>query len=225
MRLLLAEDERELSRALTAILTHHNYSVDTVDNGEDALDYLIDGQYDGAVLDIMMPRRDGISVVRALRERGSTVPVLLLTARSQIEDRVAGLDSGADDYLTKPFSSAELLARIRAMTRRREGQASNLLQFGDLTLDRASCRLSGPCDSCSLAGKEYQMMELFLESPGCVISAERIFEKIWGYEAEAEINTVWVYLSNLRKKLASTGSRVGIRSRRNLGYVLEEDHG
>ncbi len=225
MRILLADDERELSRALAAILTHHNYSVDTVDNGEDALDYLTDGQYDGAVLDVMMPERDGISVVRALRERGNLTPVLLLTARSEIDDRVAGLDSGADDYLTKPFSSAELLARIRAMTRRREGQASNLLRFGDLTLDRAGCRLSGPVDSCSLAGKEYQMMELFLESPNCVISAERIFEKIWGYDAEAEINTVWVYLSNLRKKLASTGSQVCIRSRRNLGYVLEENHG
>ena len=165
MRILLADDERELSRALAAILTHHNYSVDTVDNGEDALDYLTDGQYDGAVLDVMMPERDGISVVRALRERGNLTPVLLLTARSEIDDRVAGLDSGADDYLTKPFSSAELLARIRAMSRRREGQASNLLRFGDLTLDRAGCRLSGPVDSCSLAGKEYQMMELFLESP------------------------------------------------------------
>lgn len=222
MRLLLAEDERELSRALVTILRHNNYAVDAVGDGQEALDYLLAGDYDGAVLDIMMPKKDGLSVLREARARGCTVPVLLLTARSGIDDRVEGLDSGADDYLTKPFATKELLARIRAMTRRRTDATTSVLRFGDLALDRSTCELSGDNGSVRLTGKEYQMMEMLMASPGHLISAERFMEKVWGYDTEAEINGVWVYISNLRKKLGTLSATVRIRALRGMGYTLEE---
>lgn len=222
MRLLLAEDERMLSEALVAILTHNNYSVDAVYNGQDALDYLEMGDYDGAILDIMMPRLDGLSVLRRIRERGSTVPVILLTAKGEIEDRVAGLDCGADDYLTKPFDSKELLARIRAMTRRQPELRSNSLGFADMSLNRADSTLTGPKGSERLANKEFQMLEMLLMNPSQAISGERFLEKIWGYDSEAELNVVWVYISGLRKKLASVGTRASLRAVRGVGYMLEE---
>ncbi len=221
MRLLLAEDERELSNALVTIFRHNNYSVDAVYNGADALDYLGTGMYDGVILDIMMPRVDGIEVLKRLRAAGNDVPVLLLTAKSEIDDRVLGLDCGADDYLTKPFSSRELMARIRAMTRRRSGNGAPVLTVGDLTLNRSSFELSTEKGTLRLANREYQMIEMMMENPGCVIPAERFMEKIWGYDSEAEINVVWVHISCLRKKLHMLGSHVQIRVARNLGYSLE----
>lgn len=222
MRLLLAEDEKILSDALVAILTHSNYSVDAVYDGQDALDYLLGGNYDGAVLDIMMPKLDGLSVLRQARERGLTLPVLLLTAKSEIDDRVAGLDSGADDYLTKPFASKELLARIRAMTRRQPELRDPVLRFGRLALDRAKFELAGPEGTLRLSNREFQIMEMLMENPRQIIPTERFLEKIWGYDSESDVSVVWVYLSGLRKKLASLGCTVQIRAARGVGYSLEE---
>ncbi len=222
MRLLLAEDEQLLSDALCAILTHNHYSVDAVYNGRDALDYLESGNYDGAILDIMMPKMDGLSVLRAIRDAGKTLPVLLLTAKSEISDRVIGLDSGADDYLTKPFASEELLARIRSMTRRQPELRDTVLRFGDLLLNLAEFSLRGPSGMLRLSNREFQMMEMLMGNPHQVIPTERFLEKIWGYDSDAEINVVWVYLSALRKKIARLGSGVQIRVSRGVGYSLED---
>lgn len=223
MRLLLAEDEKELSNALVTILKHNNYSVDAVYDGQEALDYLMsDDLYDGVILDIMMPKMDGITVLKKVRASGNTVPILLLTAKSEIDDRVSGLDSGADDYLTKPFASKELLARIRAMTRRQGDATDSVLNFANISLNRSTYELSGPNDSLRLANKEFQMLEMLLTNPGHVIPTERFMDKIWGYDSEAELNVVWVYISYLRKKLSSINAGVTIKATRNLGYSLEE---
>jgi len=222
MRLLLAEDEKELSRALVTLLKHNNYSVDAVYNGQDALEYLSTGVYDGAILDIMMPKMDGITVLKKIRMAGIYVPVLLLTAKAEIDDRVTGLDAGADDYLTKPFAMKELLARIRAMTRRRADTTDNLLSFGNITLDRASYRLSGPKASFRLSGKEFQMLEMLMINPGQIISTEQFMEKIWGFDSETENNVVWVYISYLRKKLSSLEADAVIKATRGVGYSLEK---
>ena len=222
MRLLLAEDEKSLSRAVTVLLRKSNYEVDSVYDGEEALAYLSSGNYDGAILDIMMPKVDGIQVLRQLRGRGSRLPVLLLTAKAEVDDKVLGLDSGANDYLTKPFASQELLARIRAMTREQTAQTTSHLHVGNVTLDRATFELSTPSGSLRLANKEFQMLELLMCNPRNLISTERFLEKIWGYDNEAEINVVWVYISYLRKKLAALHSNVQIKARRNVGYSLEE---
>lgn len=222
MRLLLAEDEKDLSDALVTVLKHNNYSVDAVYNGQDALDYLIEGDnYDGAILDIMMPKLDGISVLKQVRAQGSHLPILMLTAKSEIDDRVNGLDSGADDYLTKPFSMKELLARIRAMTRRQAETTDAILQFGDLKLDRSTYQLSTQNGELRLANKEYQMLEMLMTNPGQIISVEQFMDKIWGYDSEAEFNVVWVYISYLRKKLTTLQSAVQIKATRGLGYSLE----
>ena len=218
----MAEDEKELSQALVAVLKHNNYSVDAVYNGQDAFDYLEGQEYDGAILDIMMPKIDGLTVLKKIREQGNHVPVLLLTAKTQVDDRVLGLDAGADDYLGKPFAMKELLARIRAMTRRLSVVSSNLLCYGNVTLDRTSYELSVGSESIRLANKDFQMMEMLLTNPGQVISTERFMEKVWGYDSETEINVVWVYLSNLRKKLTSLNADIEIKSIRNLGYSLEK---
>ena len=221
MRLLLAEDERSLARAVSAILEKNNFSVDVVYDGADALDWLRAGNYDGAVLDIMMPKMDGITVLKTIRAEGNMLPVLLLTAKSEIDDKVEGLDSGANDYLTKPFAAKELLARIRAMTRTPTAQPSSVLQFGNLTLDRATFELKSPSGSYRLANKEFQMLETLMANPKTLVSTERFMEKIWGYDAEAEINVVWVYISYLRKKLAALNANVQIKATRNAGYSLE----
>ena len=221
MRLLLAEDEKSLARAVSAILEKNNFSVDVVHDGADALDWLRAGNYDGAVLDIMMPKMDGITVLKTIRAEGNMLPVLLLTAKSEIDDKVEGLDSGANDYLTKPFAAKELLARIRAMTRTPTAQPSSVLQFGNLTLDRATFELKSPSGSFRLANKEFQMLETLMANPKTLVSTERFMEKIWGYDAEAEINVVWVYISYLRKKLAALNANVQIRATRNAGYSLE----
>lgn len=222
MRLLLAEDEKELSRALVAIFKHNNYSVDAVDNGEDAVDYLETGLYDGAILDIMMPRKDGITVLREIRRKGVSIPVLLLTAKSEIDDRVLGLDSGANDYLTKPFDVKELLARVRAMTRSQPDSSDSFLSIGNLQLNRSTFELSSGTETIRLANKEYQIVEMLMANPGQIIPSERLLEKIWGYDTEAELNVVWVYISNLRKKLSSLGADVVIKAARNVGYLMEK---
>ena len=224
MRLLLAEDEKELSRALTAVLKHEHYSVDAVYNGQDALDYLETGIYDGAILDIMMPKLDGLTVLKRLRASGSSLPVLILTAKTEVDDRVAGLDSGADDYLTKPFAMKELLARVRAITRRQSETTDSTLRFGNISLDRSTYQLAGPEASFRLSGKEFQMMEMLLVNPGQIISADQFMDKIWGFESETETNVVWVYLSYLRKKLVAAGADIVIRATRGVGYSLEVSH-
>lgn len=222
MRLLLAEDEKELSQALVAVLKHNNYSVDAVYNGQDALDYLEGQEYDGAILDIMMPKMDGLTVLSKIRKQGNHVPVLLLTAKTQVDDRVLGLDAGADDYLGKPFAMKELLARIRAITRRQSVVSANTLSYGNVTLDRTSYELCVGSERIRLANKDFQMMEMLLTNPGQVISTERFMEKVWGYDSDTEINVVWVYLSNLRKKLTLLHADIEIKSIRNLGYSLEK---
>ena len=222
MRLLFAEDEKALSKALTAILERNHYTVDAVYDGQSALDYLDTDNYDGVILDIMMPEVDGRSVLKRIRHQGNLVPVLLLTAKSEVDDKVQGLDAGANDYLAKPFDSKELLARIRAMTRAQTAQTSSKIKIGNVTLDRASYELSTPAGSFRLANKEFQMLELLMSNPHQIISSERFMEKIWGYDSEAEINVVWVYISYLRKKLTALHADVSIKATRNAGYSLEE---
>ena len=222
MRLLLAEDEAALSRALKTILERNNYSVDAVSDGQAALEYLESDAYDGVILDIMMPKVDGITVLKEVRSRGNLVPVLLLTAKSEVDDKVLGLDAGANDYLTKPFHSRELLARIRAMTRTQKAQTDSQLHVGNVTLDRATYELSTPSGAYRLANKEFQMMEMLMSNPRRLISSERFMEKIWGYDSEAELNVVWVYISYLRKKLTALHADIQIRAKRNAGYTLEE---
>ncbi|WZL81168.1 response regulator transcription factor [Vallitaleaceae bacterium 9-2] len=222
MRLLLCEDELELSNALVAMLKHNNYSVDAVYDGEEALNYLETDNYDGVILDIMMPKVDGITVLKTIRSKGNNVPVLMLTSKSEIDDKVLGLDCGADDYLTKPFVTKELVARIRAITRRQTEITDSILGFGNITLDRLTFELKSEKGSVRLSNKEFQMLEILMINPFNVISTDRFMEKVWGYDSDSEINVVWVCISSLRKKLAEIGSNVEIKTRRNIGYSLEE---
>lgn len=222
MRLLFAEDEKSLSRAITAILKKNHYEVDAVYDGEEALAYIECGTYDGAILDIMMPKKDGLTVLKEIRRQGINTPVLMLTAKAEIDDRVLGLDSGANDYLTKPFAAPELLARIRAMTRTQMTQNTSSLSFGNLSLNQTSFELSSPSASYQLTNKEFQLLELLMANPGQVISSDRLFEKIWGYESDADPSVIWVYISYLRKKLTALNASVRIRAIRNAGYRLEE---
>ena len=221
MRILLAEDEHSLSRAMMALLERNHYSADAVYDGEEALAYLECGNYDALILDLMMPKLDGLSVLRRLREGGNRIPVLILTAKSEVDDKVLGLDTGANDYLTKPFSTPELMARIRAMTRSQTTQATSRLTFGNITLDQTMFELSSPSSSVRLTNKEFQMMELLMRNPRQRISSERFLERIWGYDSDVELNVVWVYLSYLRKKLAALQANVQIKAFRNAGYALE----
>ena len=222
MRVLLAEDEKEMSNALVAILKHNNYSVDAVYDGADALDYGLSANYDVIVLDIMMPKLSGIEVLEQLRAKGIHTPILMLTAKSQIEDRIFGLDKGADDYLSKPFAMGELLARIRAMSRRKSEFTPNLIQVGNISLNKESYELSNEKSSLRLGNKEFQMMEMLMTNPKRLISTEQFMERIWGYDAEAEINVVWVYISYLRRKLESLNANIKIKAVRGSGYSLEE---
>jgi DNA-binding response OmpR family regulator len=221
MRLLYAEDEKSLAKAVSTILIKNNYSVDVVYDGVSALDYLATENYDGVILDVMMPKLDGIQVLKKMREEGDSTPVLLLTAKSEIDDRVTGLDSGANDYLTKPFDMKELLARIRAMTRVLSVQPDKTLSIGNVTLDCSSYDLTGPGGSFKLAGKEFQMMEMLMRSPRKLISAEHFMDRIWGFDSEAELNVVWVYISMLRKKLKAIDADIEIKAQRGIGYYLE----
>ena len=221
MKLLLAEDETAMAEAVVDILNYHKYSVDVVYNGKDALQALQSSRYDGAILDIMMPGMDGLSVLRHLRREGNATPVLLLTARSEVQDRINGLDAGADDYLPKPFVMGELLARVRAMLRRRESYAPDVLRIGNLELDHSRYMLVFDRDSCTLSRLEYQLMELLMRNPGITFSSDALLERIWGCNTEAEVGSVWVYISYLRKKLAALNANVEIKSKRGLGYSLE----
>lgn len=205
-----------------ALLERSNYSADAVYDGEEALAYLEAGNYDALILDIMMPKVDGLTVLRRLREKGNPIPVLLLTVKSEVSDKVLGLDTGANDYLTKPFSTQELMARIRAMTRTQTGQVSSRITFGNITLDQATFELSSPTGSFRLANKEYQMMELLMCNPRQLIPTERFLERIWGYDSDVELNVVWVYISYLRKKLTALHADIQIKVTRNAGYSLED---
>ncbi|MBQ9200064.1 MAG: response regulator transcription factor [Lachnospiraceae bacterium] len=222
MKLLLAEDEVDMSEALVDILTFHKYTVDAVYDGEEAYDYASLGNYDGIILDIMMPKKDGLTVLKELRKEGCQTPILMLTAKSEIEDKVAGLDLGADDYLAKPFSMDELLARLRAMLRRREKSIATELTCGNVSLNQQTFELKVKDEGIILPKLEFQVMEMFMLNQDMYISADNILEKVWGYDTDAEISTVWVYISYLRKKLAQLGADVEIQAKRNIGYRLEK---
>lgn len=221
MKLLYAEDERSLSEAVVDILTYHKYIVDAVYNGEDAFDYAMSGDYDGIILDVMMPKRSGIEVLSALRKNGCKAPILLLTAKTQVDDRIRGLDAGADDYLPKPFDMGELLARIRAMLRRREEFHPDLLTLGDLTLNIQSGVLSCNGTEFVLPKQEYRLMEQLMMNHSIFLSTEDLLIKAWGYDTETDTNSVWLYISYLRKRLSAMNSAVEIVSKRNIGYRLE----
>lgn len=222
MRILLIEDDAEISAYVEMELRHEGYAVSAAYDGVSGLQAALDADFDVILLDMMLPGLNGLEVLRRLRAQGSRLPVLLLTARSEVEDKVLGLDTGANDYLTKPFSTAELLARIRAMTRVQTPQADSVLRFGNVSLDQASFVLSSPAGSYRLANKEFQMMEMLLRHPRQRIPTERFLESVWGYDTSAEVNVVWVYISYLRKKLAALQATVEIRAVRGVGYCLEE---
>ena len=222
MRILVADDEPEMAMVLEALLSREHYSVDVVYNGRDALDYGLAENYDCLVLDIMMPGLDGLQVLEELRARNVVTPVLLLTAKSQVEDRIAGLNRGADDYLPKPFHNGEFIARVRALTRRGREYVPSVLTVGNISLDCSVFELRCGGRALQLGSKEFQILELLMRRQGQLISTEQFMERIWGYDSEAEINVVWAYISYLRKKLETVGANVRITARRGQGYLLEE---
>lgn len=222
MRLLIAEDELDLAEALTVFFQKNHFSVDAVNDGADAYEYAVSGEYDAIILDVMMPKMNGIDVLRRLRAEGIKTPVMMLTAKGMKDDRITGFNAGADDYLPKPFEPDELICRVRAMLRRGENYRPSALSFGDLSLDPSNGLLSCADRSVRLSGREYQVMELFMRSPNVVFSADKIMERVWGWDSDAEINVIWVHISNLRKKLRSIGSEITVRAVRGLGYALEE---
>ena len=221
MKLLFAEDDRDLSAAVKTLLERSGFLVDAVYDGAEAVDYALAESYDGIILDWMMPEKDGVEALHEMRSRGVHTPCMLLTARDAVEDRVAGLDAGADDYLSKPFNASELMARVRAMLRRRDTYVPDVVSWEDLHLDKSSCELRCGEQSTRLTGKMYQLMELFIENPKHLFSAQQLMDKIWGWESEAEINVVWVNISQLRKKLGELGSETEIKVYRGTGYALE----
>ena len=222
MRLLIAEDELDLAEALTVFFEKNQFAVDAVNDGRSAYEYASSGEYDAIILDVMMPEMNGVEVLQKLRQEGIKTPVMMLTAKAQKEDRINGFNSGADDYLPKPFEPDELICRVRAMLRRGNEYKPTVLSFGDVTLNSDTGMLESGGNTVRLSGREFQVMEMFMRSPRIVFSADRIMEKIWGWDSEAEINVVWVHISNLRKKLKAIGSRVSISANRGLGYVLED---
>lgn len=221
MKLLVAEDDPKLLKSLVHILENGKFMVDGVDNGEDALQYAATGEYDGLVLDIMMPGKDGLEVLQELRRKGINTPTLFLTARTEISQRVEGLDAGADDYLPKPFSTAELLARIRAMLRRKDTYLPDLLSLKGGTLNRSTYQLTWEGKSQSLSGKEFQILEMMMQAPETILSTERFITHLWGWDATVDTSVVWVHISNLRKKITALGAPLEIRFVRNAGYMLE----
>lgn len=221
MKLLYAEDEPALSEAVVDYLRYNKYIVDPVYNGEDAYDYAINGDYDGIILDIMMPKKDGLEVLRDLRRNGCNTPIILLTAKAQIEDRIIGLDTGADDYLPKPFDIKELMARIRATLRHREEYHPLLISYGDITLNMQSGELSVRDMSFFLTKQEYRLMEQLIVNSNIYQTSEELLTKAWGYDTEADINSVWLYISYLRKRLSAMNSKVVIISKRSYGYKLD----
>ena len=222
MRLLFAEDDRDLSAAVKALLERSGYLVDAVYDGAEAVSFAEAEEYDGIIMDWMMPEKDGIQALQEMRGKGIQTPCIMLTARDAVEDRVAGLDAGADDYLSKPFDAGELMARIRAMLRRRESYVPDTLQWEDLTLDKGSCELKCGGRSVRITGKMFQLMELFMENPRILFSVQQLMDRVWGWDAEAEINVVWVNISQLRKKLADLDTAAEIRVHRGTGYSLEK---
>ena len=222
MKILFAEDDRDLSVAIKTLLERSGFLVDAVYDGAEAVDYALAESYDGIILDWMMPEKDGVEALHEMRQKGVRTPCMLLTARDDVQDRVTGLDAGADDYLSKPFNASELLARIRAMLRRRDAYVPDLISWEDLHLDKSSCELSCGDQRIRLTGKMYQLMELFMENPRHLFSAQQLMDKVWGWESEAEINVVWVNISQLRKKLGELGSETEIRVVRGTGYALEK---
>ncbi|MDB1946883.1 response regulator transcription factor [Clostridium tertium] len=223
MKLLLVEDERELSEALFQILTNNKYSVDAVYDGEDGLDYALTGVYDVIVLDIMLPKLNGLSLLKQLRKSGISTPVIMLTAKSQIEDRVLGLDLGADDYLTKPFATEELLARLRSITRRKGNVVNdNILTYGDISLNLDTYDLDVNNENIRLTLKEFEIIKYFMERPKCVVSKDDLITKLWGFDSEVEYNNIEVYISFIRKKLTYLKSNVSIVTIRGVGYRMED---
>lgn len=221
MKILLVEDEKELSKALKAILESNRYSVDAVYDGEDAIYYMENSEYDAVILDIMMPKVDGITALKTVREKGIDVPIIMLTAKSEVDDKVLGLDSGANDYLTKPFSAKELLARLRVLTREKSVSNTSIITVGNISLDTTTFEMYSSSGKFRLTNKEYQMMEIFMRNPKHIVSTEQLIEKVWGYDSDMENNVVWVYISYLRKKLISLNANIVIKANRNLGYSLE----
>lgn len=221
MRLLLAEDDPKLLKSLIHIFETNKYSADGVGNGEDALNYALTGEYDGLILDIMMPGMDGVEVLSRLRRKGVTTPVLLLTARTEVWQRVEGLDAGADDYLSKPFSTAELLARVRAMLRRKDNYTPDLLSYNEVVLNRSTYELCFEGRSQPLSGKEFQIAEMIWQRPDSIVSAEQFITHIWGWDTNVDTSVIWVHISNLRKKIDMIAAPVEIRFVRNAGYILE----
>lgn len=221
MRILIAEDDPKLRKSLVHIFEHNHYAVDSVDNGMDAFEFASTNVYDGLVLDIMMPGMDGVTLLQKLRSNGITTPALFLTARTEIHQRIEGLDAGADDYLSKPFATQELLARVRAMLRRKDTFTPDLLTVGALTLNRSTYELQCGNNILSLSGKEFQVTEMLMLHPGQILTAEQIITHIWGWDTNVDTSVVWVHISNVRKKLDALGAPVSIRFVRNAGYLLE----
>ncbi len=221
MRLLVAEDDLDLAEALTVFFEKNQFTVDTVNDGVSAYEYAMSCDYDAIILDVMMPKMNGIEALQKLRDSGIKTPVMMLTAKTQKDDRITGFNAGADDYLPKPFEPDELICRVRAMLRRSGEYKPSVLSFGDLSLDSGTGMLRCAEKSVRLSGREFQVMELFMRSPQIVFSAERIMDRVWGWNSDAEINVVWVHISNLRKKMKSIGSGISICANRGLGYVLE----
>ena len=221
MRILIAEDDPKLLKSLVHIFEMNNYTADGVSNGADAYDYALSDEYDGLVLDIMMPEMDGVTLIKRLRAKGITTPALFLTARNEIDQRIEGLDAGADDYLPKPFSTGELLARVRAMLRRKDNFVPDMLTFGALSLNRSTYELVCGEKSQALSGKEFQVMEMLMQNPGVIVTADRLITHIWGWDASVDTSVIWVHISNIRKKLDALRAPIAIKFVRNAGYVLE----
>ena len=221
MRILIAEDDPKLLKSLVHIFELNNYAVDGVDNGVDAFDYASSDEYDGLVLDIMMPGMDGLTLLKKLRQKGITTPALFLTARTEVEQRIEGLDAGADDYLPKPFSTGELLARVRAMLRRKDNFTPDMLTFGALSLNRSTYELVCGEKTQALSGKEFQVMEMLMQNPNAIVTAEQLITHIWGWDTNVDTSVIWVHISNIRKKLDSLSVPVSIKFVRNAGYMLE----
>ena len=222
MRILIAEDDPKLLKSLVHIFELNHYAVDGVDNGIDAFDFASSDEYDGLVLDIMMPGMDGVTLLKKLRAKGITTPALFLTARTEIDQRIEGLDAGADDYLPKPFSTGELLARVRAMLRRKDNFTPDMLTFGALSLNRSTYELICGGKSQALSGKEFQVMEMLMQNPNAIVTAEQLITHIWGWDTNVDTSVVWVHISNIRKKLEALSAFVTIKFVRNAGYTLEE---
>ena len=221
MRILIAEDDARLLKSLVHIFENNNYAVDGVDNGNDAFDFASSGEYDGLVLDIMMPQMDGIALLKRLRAKGITTPALFLTARTEVDQRIEGLDAGADDYLPKPFSTGELLARVRAMLRRKDNFSPDLLTVEGLSLSRSTYELIYKNKTQALSGKEFQIMEMLMQNSSAIVTAEQLITHIWGWDTNVDTSVLWVHISNIRKKLDLICAPIGIKFVRNAGYILE----